>query len=152
LRLWWVEEGVDDWDKAVSFVVGATPRRPTSSLGTAEMAFSQLEAAQIKKLVGAYIKARRPAPAIRPELDLGFHVKGQSVEIFEIRPVWRGKPGEKHEGSVAKATYVRTNDRWRVFWMRRDLKWHRYEPASEVKTIEDFLAVVDKDAYACFWG
>jgi hypothetical protein len=39
-----------------------------------------------------------------------------------------------------------------VFWMRRDLKWHRYEPASEVKTIEDFLAVVDKDAYACFWG
>jgi hypothetical protein len=116
------------------------------------MALSQLEAARIKKLVVAYIEARRPAPPIRPELDLGFRVKGQSVEIFEIRPVWRGKPGETHEGSVAKATYVRTNDQWRVFWMRADLKWHRYEPASEVKTIEDFLAVVDKDAYACFWG
>jgi len=25
-------EGVDDWDKAASFVVGATPRRSTSSL------------------------------------------------------------------------------------------------------------------------
>jgi len=24
-----------------------------------------------------------------------------------------------------------------------DLKWHRYEPNSEVKTLEEFLAVVD---------
>jgi spore coat polysaccharide biosynthesis protein SpsF (cytidylyltransferase family) len=116
------------------------------------MALSQIEAARIQKLVGAYIEGRRPPPHIRPKLDLGFRVKGQSIEIFEVRPVWRGKLGEKHEGSVAKATYVRTNNRWRVFWMRADLKWHRYEPASEVQTVEDFLAVVDKDAYACFWG
>jgi hypothetical protein len=116
------------------------------------MAFSQLETARIKRLVGAFIVGRRPAPHIRPKLDLGFRVAGQSVVIFEIRPVWRGKPGLKQEGPVAKATYVRTNDRWRIFWMRADLKWHRYEPASEVKTVEDFLAVVDKDTHACFWG
>jgi len=41
------------------------------------MAFSQLEAARTRKLVGAYIEARRPAAHIRPKLDLGFHVKGQ---------------------------------------------------------------------------
>ena len=116
------------------------------------MAFSEIEAAKIKKLVRAFIESRRPAPHIRPKLDLGFRIMGQSVEIFEIRPVWRGKPGEKYEEPVAKATYVRTIDRWRIFWMRADLKWHGYAPAPEVKAVEDFLAVVDEDAHACFWG
>jgi hypothetical protein len=116
------------------------------------MALAQLEAARVKKVVGAFIESRRPAPHIRPKLDIGFRLTGQSVEIFEIRPVWRGPPGDKHEGAVAKATFVRTRNRWRVFWMRADLKWHRYEPAAEVRAIEDFLKLVDEDSYACFWG
>jgi hypothetical protein len=116
------------------------------------VALAQLEAARVRKVVGTFIDRRRPAPHIRPKLDIGFRLTGQSVEIFEIRPVWRGQPGEKHEGAVAKATYVRTRNRWRVFWMRADLKWHRYEPAAEVRAIEDFLKLVDEDSYACFWG
>jgi uncharacterized protein len=32
-RLRWAKEGIDDLDKSVSFVAGATPRRSTSSLG-----------------------------------------------------------------------------------------------------------------------
>jgi hypothetical protein len=56
------------------------------------------------------------------------------------------------EHPVAKTTYVRSRGVWRVFWMRRDLKWHRYEPAPEVKTIEAFCALVSEDAYACFFG
>jgi hypothetical protein len=35
LRLRWAREGVDDWDKAVSFDAGALTRRSTSSLGVA---------------------------------------------------------------------------------------------------------------------
>jgi hypothetical protein len=31
-RLRWAKEGIDDWDKSVSFCVDATPRRSTSSL------------------------------------------------------------------------------------------------------------------------
>jgi hypothetical protein len=41
---------------------------------------------------------------------------------------------------------------WRVFWKRADLKWHSYEPVPEVSAVEDFLAVVQKDEYACFFG
>ena len=41
---------------------------------------------------------------------------------------------------------------WKVFWKRADLKWHRYDPVSEVRTIEQFLAVVEEDEYACFYG
>ncbi len=116
------------------------------------MALNDIETARLKKVVGAFIDQRRPPPHIRAKLDLGFRICGQSVEVFEIRPVWRGPPGAKHEGAVAKATYVRTRNRWRVFWQRRDLRWHRYDPRPEVASIEDFVALVHEDAHACFFG
>src|SRR5207248_4359268 len=87
--------------------------------------------ARVKKALDSFMQARRPPPAVRPELDLGSRITGHSVFIFEIRPAWRGLPGEYHESAVAKATYVRTRGIWRVFWQRRDLKWHSYEPAPE---------------------
>ena len=36
--------------------------------------------------------------------------------------------------------------------MRRDLKWHSYEPFPETKLFEAFLAVVERDEYGCFFG
>jgi hypothetical protein len=116
------------------------------------MALTEFEAARVKKVVGAFIEQKRPPPHIRPELDLGFRLTGQSVEILEIHPAFMGAPGERQELAVAKATFVRTTGRWRVFWRRADLKWHRYEPAPEVKTIDDFVQLVGNDEYACFFG
>ncbi len=98
------------------------------------------------------MQKRRPPPHIRPKLDLGFRVSGQSIEIFEIRPVWRGPPKERRESPVAKATYVKTRGVWRVFWQRRDLKWHSYEPKPEVQSVEEFTSLVSKDENACFFG
>jgi hypothetical protein len=100
----------------------------------------------------ALMKQRRPPPDIRKELDLNYRVTGQSVEIFEIRPVWRQSAGERRESAVAKATYVRTRRIWRVFWRRADLKWHGYEPCPEVKSIDEFAALVADDVHACFFG
>jgi hypothetical protein len=45
------------------------------------------------------------------------------VVIYEIRPFWRDS-SKKIEGPIAKATYVRTANRWRIFWQRADMKWH----------------------------
>jgi hypothetical protein len=88
---------------------------------------------------------------IRKELDIGFRIKGQSVEIFEIRPEWRN-PDNNIEIPVAKSTYVKTHGTWRVFWHRQDMKWHRYDPDPEVASVEEFLALVDRDENACFFG
>jgi Protein of unknown function (DUF3024) len=106
----------------------------------------------VKKALDTFMKARRPPPHIRPKLDLGSRISGQSVSIFEIRPVWRGPSQERHESPVAKATYVRSRGVWRVFWQRRDLKWHSYEPAAEVRSIEEFVSLVAEDQHACFFG
>jgi hypothetical protein len=35
---------------------------------------------------------------------------------------------------------------------RLHLKWHRYDPDPEVKTLDEFLEVVENDEFACFWG
>ncbi len=114
------------------------------------MAFSELETRRYTKIMEQYIENRRPPVHIRDKLDIGFRIKGQSVEIFEIRPAWR-EPATKIESGVAKTTYVRTQKFWKVFWMRADLKWHGYDPG-KVRTLEEFLIVVDDDEYGCFWG
>ena len=115
------------------------------------MALSEFERKRVKKLADAFVERRRPPVHMRNELDLGYRVCGQSVELFEIRRLWND-PSERIEEPVAKATYVKKTNTWRVYWQRSDLKWHRYDPDPEVATLEDFLRVVDEDEFAAFWG
>jgi hypothetical protein len=115
------------------------------------MTLSEFEKKKIEKVVARFVEERRPAPHIRPQLDVGFRLSDRSVEIFEIRPRW-DKPEEKIESPVAKATYVKSRGVWKIFWMRADLKWHSYPPAAEVKSVEQFLALVDEDENGCFFG
>ena len=115
------------------------------------MALSEFEQKKCEKIVRKYIEKHRPPAHMRNEVDLSFRVKGQSVEIFEIRPMWNN-PDEKIEERVAKAIYVKSRNIWKVFWQRADLKWYRYDPEPEVKTVEGFLDVVERDEYACFFG
>jgi hypothetical protein len=116
------------------------------------MAFNDIETKRIEKEVSAFIDEIRPPPHIRLKLDFGFRISGQSIEIFEIRPRWRGLPGEKMEHPVAKATFVRSRELWRVYWMRADLKWHAYPPVPQVGTVRKFLTLVREDKHACFFG
>jgi hypothetical protein len=115
------------------------------------MAFRESEARECERIVRGFVERRRPPLHIHHELDLGYRLKDQSVEIFEIRPAW-DNPHEILELRVAKATYLRSRGAWRVFWKRRDLRWHRYDPQPEVHRLEDFVVLVDQDRYGCFFG
>ncbi|MFZ0485566.1 MAG: DUF3024 domain-containing protein [Arenicellales bacterium] len=115
------------------------------------MALSEFEKRKCEKAIAAFMKKRRPPPHIRKELDLGYRIEGQSVEIFEIRPFWRN-PEERIEQAVAKATYVKNKGIWKVYWQRADLRWHKYDPGPEAASVEEFLEKVDEDAWGCFFG
>jgi Protein of unknown function (DUF3024) len=115
------------------------------------MALTEIERRRCEKALAQFLERRRPPEHIRDQLDIGYRMNGQSVEIFEVRPDWQTK-SKRVETPVAKAMFVRTKNRWRVFWMRRDLKWHKYEPNPEVHSLEAFLHVVDQDEYCCFFG
>lgn len=115
------------------------------------MTISEFEIKRHEKIVGQYIEKHRPPVHVRNKVDLSFRIEGQSVVIFEIREMWNQRD-KKYESPIAKATYVKKTNSWKLYWQRADLKWHRYDPAAEVKTIEEFLAIVEKDEYGCFWG
>ena len=115
------------------------------------MALSEFEAKKLEKAAEAFLAIKRPPPHIRPQLDIGYRINNQSIDIFEIRPYWRDE-SQILEHSVAKATYVKSRSIWKVYWQRADLKWHSYAPAAVVKTIEEFFDVVVDDRYGCFWG
>jgi hypothetical protein len=115
------------------------------------MTLSEFEAKRCEKLVAQFIEKRRPPPHVRDEVDLSFRIDRQSVEIFEVRPNWRDR-SKLQEHSIAKATYNKSKRNWKVFWQQADLNWHSYMPSAEVASIEDFLAVVQKDEHGCFFG
>ena len=115
------------------------------------MAFKQFEYKRIEILTNKYIQSNRPPIEIRDQIDLGFRIENQSVIIFEIRPLWDNS-SKKIEEMVAKATFVKSQNIWKIYWQRADLKWHRYDPLPEVEHFEQFLEAVDKDENCCFWG
>ena len=115
------------------------------------MAFSDVQRRRIEKVVAAYVEKHRPSADIRDELDLSFRITGQSIELFEIRPRWDSRT-ETTEDALAKARYIKSRSRWLVYWHRADSKWHRYPPQPEVRTVEAFLALVEKDDHSCFYG
>jgi hypothetical protein len=115
------------------------------------MALSEFEHAQVEAKVAEFINERRPHEELREKVDLAFRIEDSSIVIFEIRPTF-GQPAKRIECPVAKTTFVKKTGQWQVFWQRADAKWHQYDPAPEVNTLEEFIDVVDEDEYGCFWG
>lgn len=115
------------------------------------MALDILATAETIMALEGFLDKHRPQEEMRDKLDFGYSIENQSVVIFEIRPHWQRK-GEKIECPIAKATWVNTQQVWKIFWMRADMKWHSYKPSAKVKKLGEFLAVVDEDSYGCFWG
>ncbi len=115
------------------------------------MAISDFEEKRCKREMEKFLSGHRPPAHIRNEVDIGYRLENQSVEIFEIRPHWQNA-SEKTQTPVAKATYVKSQKEWRIYWYKSDMKWHRYEPSPEVKYFEGFLSIVGQDSHGCFWG
>jgi len=115
------------------------------------MAISEFEVKRCEREIGKFLAIRRPPPYARGQYDFGYRIENQSVELFEIRPQWRN-PSSTIEFLFAKATYVKKEKYWKVFWRRQDLKWHSYTPEPNVRHFERFLTIVNEDINACFFG
>ncbi|MEO7445500.1 MAG: DUF3024 domain-containing protein [Ferruginibacter sp.] len=115
------------------------------------MAIDILQTLEIIEAMENFIARRRPPAHIRAQLDISYKIVEQSIIVFEIRPRW-DKPEEIQEIYVAKTTFVKTKNHWKVFWMRADLKWHSYDPKPIVKSIKEFIKLVDENKHHCFWG
>lgn len=95
-----------------------------------------------------YLDKVRPEESIRDQLDLGSKIERQSIELFEIRPVWN-YPSQTMHVLYAKTTYIKTKNKWKMFWMRADLKWHCYTPNFYVNNLKEALEIIDIDKHGC---
>lgn len=113
------------------------------------MAFSEFEQKRLTKVISDFIEKHRPPAHLREQLDLIFSIEGQSVVLLEKRRLMDGK---MIECPFAKATWVKTQEVWKLYWQRADLKWHSYQPVPSVSSIEAVCRAIDEDAFGCFWG
>jgi hypothetical protein len=91
------------------------------------MALTLTNTVDIIEVMENYIQRIRPPEDIRDKLDISYKIDNQSIILFEIRPDFFDL-GQKLESHYAKATYVKNEDQWKVYWMRGNLKWTLYEP------------------------
>jgi hypothetical protein len=115
------------------------------------MTLDGLHTVEIIETMENFLESVRPPVDIRSKLDITYTIEGQSVIINEVRPRW-DRPNEYRQYAVAKATYVRAKNHWKVFWQRANLKWYVYPPKPSVKTLQEFVRLVKEDKHHCFWG
>jgi hypothetical protein len=110
-----------------------------------------IERKRVEKVVSAFIK-RRPAPsAICSQLGRGYRIAGRNLELCEISPKW-DRPGSTAR-PLAKATCARTKaSGGSSEWARTSSGRHGYDPAPEVTSIDELLAVVEQHEYGCSSG
>jgi hypothetical protein len=111
---------------------------------------SELQHAQVTKLLTAFCESRVPA-AVRDQLRHGFRIDGNAVELFESRPAFL-PPHDWKEQPVAKFRYVVSRRHWQLYCQYRDLKWHEYEPRPSAASFEVLLREVAEDPTGIFWG
>ena len=115
------------------------------------MAIDIFQTLDVIEALENFIYKIRPPEELRDQVDIVYKIKDQSVLIFEQRPHLE-KANEKIESAIAKTTYIKAKNHWKVFWMKSDLKWHSYIPCPKVDTIKEFVDLVDEDKNSCFWG
>jgi hypothetical protein len=115
------------------------------------MSLELLNIVEIIEVMENYLARVRPPEHIRDKLDISYNIENQSIVLNEVRPIFP-KPGEIAEYGYAKATYVKTENLWKIYWMRASGKWELYHPAPTAKTLSEFLRVVDEDSRGCFHG
>ena len=114
------------------------------------MALTELQKAQVQKLLTAYC-AKRVPPAVRATVRVGHRIEGSAVILYEERPAF-GPPHDWQEMVVAKFTYVGTRREWRLYCQHRDLRWHAYQALPAASSFATLLDEVDADPTGIFWG
>lgn len=115
------------------------------------MAIDILQTLDVIEVMENFLSRKRPPEEIRNKVDLDYKIEEQSIIIFEIRPQW-DNPAEILEHPIAKTTFVKAKNNWKVFWMKSDGKWHGYSPKPVVSKLTEFIKLVEEDKHHCFWG
>jgi hypothetical protein len=114
------------------------------------MSFNELELKRIDRTVGELCR-RSTRPEYADQLRFECEIDGHTVSIWEVRPPWDGV-GDPTRMGVARFRFFRSRGAWLLYWMRRDLKWHRYDDIAPTPNLAALVAIVGADEYGAFFG
>lgn len=115
------------------------------------MAFDIQALGQIDNIAGQWC-LQKVSPHLKREIDYDYEIDGQAVTILEVRPRWRGKPGETTRSPVARFRFVKASRSWRIYWMRQTGKWESYQPELFAVDLQECLSIIEADKFGCFFG
>jgi len=118
------------------------------------MAFTKIEQDHIKSIIGNLCKKKTPINST--SLWYEYEIDKQDVIIIEKRPFWDQNDLERKDLftalDVAKLKYIRSENKWGLYWKRASGKWYPYEMEKYTEKLEDFVKEIAKDPYGCFFG
>ena len=82
-----------------------------------------------------------------PEVPLQIIKEKNSYIVGHKRK--RFRDGSEYFAQAGKMTFVKSQNIWKLYWMRADLKWHLYE---EYTNLDELLEELKTDPNGCFWG
>ena len=114
------------------------------------MALTDIEVQRVKKIVGGLCSEKSP-DEFKNELRFEYEIEKQNVVMYEVRPAW-DNPSEFTRMPMAKLTYVKSENIWKLYWPRASGKWESYEPKRSSKDLGELVAEINKDTHGCFFG
>ena len=114
------------------------------------MAFSEVDLKRIDQTVGGFCGKRSPGH-LKEKLRLMYAVEGHEVVVVERRPRWDNQ-AERTETPVTKLKFIRSANKWRLYWMRADMKWHEYPRLSSCHHLDDLVQEIDADSLVYVFG
>ena len=97
-----------------------------------------------------FIERKCPA-SLRDQVRLGFSVRGNSVTLFEERPLLLD-PSRWTRMKVAQFRYDSTTREWTLFYADRNSRWQVYFHIPQSKDLDVLLREVEEDPTCIFWG
>ena len=107
-----------------------------------------------KKLVETklteYCERRIPID-IRDQLNLTFKIIRDKVTLIETRPYFKD-PSIWTENPVAQFRFDNETNKWTLYFMDRNSRWHLYDLIKPSVDFDDMLKALDDDRTGIFWG
>jgi len=104
-----------------------------------------------EKNISDQVDIIRPSEEFRDEVDISFSFKNNTLIIFEKRPYFLDR-SRIIEGPFFKARFIKAQKKWKIYWMRGNLKWVLYEPFPEADDIDTLFKILRDDKHGCFFG
>ena len=101
--------------------------------------------------VGRFLERCRPEPEIRSQVDYRADIRGATLFLSTVRPKWN-KPSETTVAEFAKLRWNKSQQTWKLYWMRASGKWEAYPSGAGYDDLDEALATVLRDQYGCFFG